>query len=233
MKCINYLSAFLLVLVWCSCSEKQEEPWISLFDGSTLSNWEIRNGTAEYIVENEQIIGQTKIGSPNTFLCTRELFSDFILQFEVLVDSTINSGVQIRSNSFSGYRDGQVHGYQIEIDPSKRAWSGGIYDEGRRGWLYNLEQNAQGRKAFENGVWNTYRIEAIKNRLVVWVNGVNTANLDDSMTDAGFIGLQVHSIQDSLDVGKEIRWRNIKIITDEPERFVSTNKITAALLKSE
>ncbi len=183
-------------------------------------------------MQEGQIIGTTKIGSPNTFLCTTELFSDFILEFEVLVDSTINSGVQIRSNSIPDYNEGQVHGYQIEIDPSKRAWSGGIYDEGRRGWLYNLEGNPQGRKAFKNGAWNSYRVEAVKDRLVVWVNGVNTANLEDSLTTSGFIGLQVHSIGDSLDVGKEIRWRNIKIITEKPERYQNSDNITATLIKS-
>ena len=233
MKIINYLSIAILVSVSFSCKEKQETPWIQLFDGKTLTNWEIRNGTAEYIVQEGQIIGTTKIGSPNTFLCTTELFSDFILEFEVLVDSTINSGVQIRSNSIPDYNEGQVHGYQVEIDPSKRAWSGGIYDEGRRGWLYNLEENPQGRKAFKNGAWNSYRIEAVKDRLVVWVNGVNTANLEDGMTTNGFIGLQVHSIGDSLDVGKEIRWRNIKIITEEPERYQNSDNITATLLKSD
>ncbi len=232
MNRINYFLISIIVSMLFSCSEKREIPWVSLFDGKTLTNWEIRNGSSTYVIKEGQIIGTTKFGSPNTFLCTNEIFSDFILEFEVLVDSTINSGVQIRSNSISDYKNGQVHGYQVEIDPSKRAWSGGIYDEGRRGWLYNLEGNPDGRKAFKNGRWNKYRIEAIGNRLAVWVNDINTSNLEDAMTDSGFIGLQVHSIQDSLDIGKEIRWRNIKIITEEPERFAHIDKRTATLIKS-
>ncbi len=50
----------------------------------------------------------------------------------------MNSGIQIRSESTHDYNNGRVHGYQVEIDPSARAWSGGIYDEARRGWLYPL-----------------------------------------------------------------------------------------------
>jgi hypothetical protein len=106
-----------------------------------------------------------------------------------------------------------VHGYQAEIDPSDRRYSGGIYDEARRGWLYPLSLNPMGQKAFRNGEWNNYRIEAIGNELRVWVNGVNTANLVDDMTAEGFIALQVHSINDEYMAGREVRWRNVRIKT--------------------
>jgi len=44
------------------------------------------------------------------------------------MDEELNSGVQIRSQSSAEYVNGRVHGYQVEIDPSPRAWTGGIYD---------------------------------------------------------------------------------------------------------
>ena len=47
----------------------------------------------------------------------------------------------MRSLSDPDYKKGRVHGYQVEIDPSDRAWSAGIYDEARKGWLYSLENN--------------------------------------------------------------------------------------------
>src|SRR5690625_7754622 len=113
----------------------------------------------------------------NSVLSTKKNYEDFILDFEVKVDPSLNSGVQIRSNSIPSYRNGRVHGYQVEIDPSRRAWSGGIYDEARRGWLYPLTQNEKGRQAFDPYGWNKYRVEAIGPSIRIWINGVNTSNL--------------------------------------------------------
>ncbi len=192
-----------------------QESWRNLIVNDSMEGWEIKNGNAPYRVENGVVIGTTVKQSPNTFLCTRERFDDFILEFEVFVDSTVNSGVQFRSNSFPEFKEGKVHGYQAEIDPSKRAWSGGIYEEGNRGWLHDLKDNEKGRNAFKNGSWNHYRIEAVGNHLAIWVNGINTANLEDNNSASGFIGLQVHSIGKDQEPGKEIKWRNLKLLTED------------------
>lgn len=206
---VTAIVSILAIVCLISC-EKQMQPenWVSLFDGKTLNGWVQRGGEAIYFVEDESIVGLSQLNTPNSFLCTEKNYSDFILELEVKVDSTLNSGIQIRSNSLPEYKDGRVHGYQVEVDPSKRAWSGGIYDEGRRGWLNDLKENEPARKAFKNGEWNHYRISAIGDSIKTWVNGVPAAALEDSMTATGFIGLQVHgSKHDSL----EVRWRNIRI----------------------
>lgn len=195
----------------------QDSNWESLFNGQDINNWQKLNGTANYEIQDGTIVGIAKMGTPNTFLCTKEHYSDFILEYEVLVDARLNSGVQIRSNSFEDYHKGRVHGYQVEIDPGQRAYSGGIYDEGRRGWIYPLSQNDMGRKAFVNGKWNHFRVEAIGNSIRVWLNGINTANLVDDLTPSGFIGLQVHSIGDKSLEGATVRWRNLKIMTENLE----------------
>jgi len=112
-----------------------------------------------------------------------------------------------------------VHGYQVEIDPSKRAWSAGIYDESRRGWLNTLEDNPKAQKAFKQNEWNHYRIEAIGDTLKTWINGVPAAYLIDDKTASGFIGLQVHGIGKDHKEGTEIIWKNIKIITDDVSKY--------------
>lgn len=182
--------------------------WTPLFDGKTLNGWSQLSGTATYAVENGEIVGRTVSASPNSFLCTEKMYGDFELEYEVKVDPALNSGVQIRSMSVPGYQDGRVHGYQVEIDPTERGFSGGLYDEARRGWLQDLSKNAKGRKAFKNGQWNRYRVVAKGDHFQTWVNGVPCVDYRDSMTQWGFLALQVHSHEKP---GLEVRWKNLRI----------------------
>ncbi len=212
--------ALSLLLVWaCKESPKDDTPWVDLFDGSTLDGWTQKGGTAHYEIKEDAIVGSTVHDTPNSFLTTDKMYDDFILELDYKVDSTMNSGIQIRSNSFPHYQNGRVHGYQIEIDPSDRAWSAGIYDEGRRGWLVTLDNNPDAQKAFKQNDWNHYRIEAIGDTLKTWINGVPAAHLIDDKTPSGFIALQVHSIGKDQKEGTEIAWRNIKILTDSLSKY--------------
>lgn len=187
--------------------------WTNLFNGKDLTGFRQLNGKARYEVRNKEIVGTTVSNEPNSFLATEKEYGDFILELELFVHPEMNSGIQIRSLSKPEYMNGRVHGYQIEIDPSSRKWSGGIYDEARRGWLYPMELNPSGKEAFKNNQWNRYRIECIGNTIRTWVNGIPAAHLVDTETAKGFIALQVHGISKSEEPGRQIRWRNIKIKT--------------------
>ncbi len=190
--------------------------------GKDLGNWTLLNGSATFKIEKGVITGSTVADSPNSFLCTKEIYGDFILEFDTWIDPQMNSGVQFRSESRPDYQNGRVHGYQVELDPSERAWSGGIYDEARRGWLYTLENNPAGQKAFKNNSWNHYRIEAAGNSIRTWINGIPCADLIDAMTPKGFIALQVHSIgKDNSKVGLQVKWKDIRIITDNVQRYLT------------
>ena len=196
--------------------------WQSLFNGKNLSGWKQLNGSAKYTVENGAIVGHTVRNSNNSFLCTKKAYGDFILEFDFRVDDGINSGVQFRSESLKNYQNGRVHGYQFEIDPSKRAWTGGVYDEARRGWLYNLNNNPAAKKAFKNNEWNKARIECIGNSIRTWVNGIACADLLDNTTLSGFIALQVHAIgKDGKEEGKTIAWKNIRILTKDVAKYAT------------
>jgi type 1 glutamine amidotransferase len=205
---LTILSLVCIVALLWSTALAASEDWEHLFDGKTLNGWVQRNGQAKYTVEDGMIVGTTVLDTPNSFLCTEKMYTDFVLELEFLVEPGMNSGIQIRSNSFKHYKDYRVHGYQVEIDTSSRAWSGGIYDEARRGWLYPLKDKPEAQKAFKQEQWNHYRIEAISDRIQTWVNGVPAADLKDDMTFTGFIALQVHG---SKQADKEIKWRNIRI----------------------
>jgi len=205
------LTSFMLL----SCGSKKSD-FVSLFNGENLDGWEVKNGTAPFTVENGEIVGTYVTGTPNTFLCTQESYSDFIMTFEGFLVEGTNSGIMFRGQSNPEYRNGRVHGYQLEMDPSVRQWTGGIYDEARRGWLYNLEGNQEAKKAFALNQWNSYRIEALGNHLRVWVNGVLTADLIDDVDASGFFGLQVHACSKEIE-GRQVRFRNLQICTSNLE----------------
>ena len=194
-------------------SQAQSGGWKNLFNGKDFTGWKQLNGKARYTIQNGEIVGTTVANEPNSFLATEKDYGDYVLEFEFKVDSSMNSGVHFRSLSKPDFKNGRVHGYQYEIDPSKRGWSGGIYDEARRDWLYPLDLNPGAKTAFKQNQWNKARIECIGSNIRTWLNGVPTAYVVDDLTPKGFIALQVHAIGKNDKAGKEIRWRNLRIQT--------------------
>lgn len=194
---------------------KPERTWQSLFNGKDLTGWTPRNGSASYQVHEGSIVGKTAKGSPNSFLCTEIDYEDFELMFEVKVDDDLNSGVQIRSLSKADYKNGRVHGPQVEIAANAPNGAGYIYSEGTgRGWI---SQERQANEAFRKGEWNHYQVRAVGDRIQTWINGTPVADVSDSESPrSGFIGLQVHSIPQ--DKGPfEVRWRQLFVRPLEKE----------------
>ncbi len=208
--CITLILGLLLVTPVRAADA--EKGFLPLFDGKTLDGWKQHGGKARYAVEDGAIVGTSAPNTPNSFLCTENTYGDFILELEFRGDSALNSGVQIRSEVDANDR---VFGYQVEIDPSARAWSGGIYDEGRRGWLNDLKKNEPARKAFKRDEWNKFRVEAKGDSIKTWINGVAAADLNDSKTPRGFIGLQVHGVGKKTEP-LHVRFRNLRIKELEP-----------------
>ena len=207
---------------------------VLLFNGKDLTGWTQKGGKAKFAAENGLVVGTAVSGTPNSFLCTKKLYDNFILEYEYKCDNRLNSGVQIRSNAYEKdvaktlengktrkFPAGRVHGYQVEIDPNKpeRMWSAGIYDEGRRGWLFpgllggdGSAFTKAGQKTYKPNEWNKVRVECRGDSIKTWLNGVARADFKDSLTAKGFIGLQVHGIGKKKElVGAQIRWRNLRI----------------------
>jgi len=203
------LSPWLFCLLVATASADEVETGFKpMFDGKTLDGWKQVGGTATYRVEGGEIIGTVDPKSRlNSFLRTEKSYGDFILKLDLKLDIPGNSGIQFRSHERLEKNGSiRVFGYQAEVDPSPRAWSGGLYDEARRGWLFDLKDRPEAGKAFRLKDWNAYQIEARGAHLKISVNGVPCADDLDTMDLDGFIALQVHA-------GKEgrIRWKNVRI----------------------
>ncbi len=210
MNLTRHLLALLILVSFANVGSSIQSDWKDLYNGKSLDGWVQRGGKANYEAVGDKIVGTTAPNTPNSFLCTKKSYSDFELQLQFQVHPELNSGIQIRSESKPDYQNGRVHGYQIEIDPSDRAWTAGIYDEGRRGWLDDLSDNQAARYAFEQGKWNDLRVLAIGDRIQTWLNGVPAGDLTDSMTPRGFIALQVHGVGKRTDP-LTVSWRKIRI----------------------
>ncbi len=227
--------------------------WVNLFNGTNLAGWEEHSGKAKYTVADGVLTGESVSGSGNSFLCTTQTFGNFELELEYQCDALLNSGVQIRSEVFPDARtlnvDGKeiklppdrIHGYQCEIDMDVargRMWSGGIYDEARRGWLWPADGekgapgrafSEQGRKISKPGEWNQLRIVADGPSIKTWLNGVPRADITDSLTPRGLIGLQVHGVgNDANKVGLKVSFRNIRL-----REFQSDNNTLTAQEKAD
>jgi len=230
----RFLASFLLFLLTFSI-QAQEGNWKNLFNGKDLIGWKAVAGNATFAVHDGVIEGSAVYGTGNTFLITEELYGDYILEVDLKISHiSSNSGIMTRGQFDPAGQGGKglVYGYQVEADPTPRAWSGGIYDEARRGWFYPLDLNPTAKSAFKLGEWNRYRIEAIGNTIKTWVNGQEVAYFVDDLDARGFIGLQVHSIQNKEDEGRKTYFRNVRIQTEnlstlafkKPVFVVSTGK---------
>ena len=208
-----------------------------IFNGKDLDGWEQRGGKADYSVEGGVIVGKAVVNTDNSFLCTRKVYGDFILDLDFKDDPDLNSGVQFRSECFdhetvAPVKDEHgkeikipanlVHGYQYEIDlePKRgRWWTGGIYEEARRGWLYpgtgggsGAEFTARGKEVSKPNDWNHLRIEASGTSIKTFLNGEARGSITDGVTPSGFIGLQVHSIgSDAAKAGLKVQFKNIRL----------------------
>jgi hypothetical protein len=191
----------------------------SLFDGKSLAGWKTLGGGADYKVIDGTIVGSSRPGIPNSFLVTEKDYRDFIFEFDVRQDvGPTNSGVQFRSLSTPDFENGRVHGYQTDIDPSPRQWSGSIYEEAQRGWFYTGELHPPAKALYKFGEWNHYLIEAIGPRLRVWINDSPAADVIDDVKKEGFFGLQVHSVNTPEEAGRTTTWKNLEVQTKSLKR---------------
>ena len=196
-----------------------DDGWVNLFDGKTLDGWIQKNGTATYRIEDGAIVGKTKEGSPNSFLCTEKEYGDFELVFEVKIhDMDLNSGVQIRSSltrlNSRGKAIPVVHGPQVDLGRSPGR-SGHIYGQGNKGWV-TPEEDLVRNSLMINGEWNKVRVLAVRRTIQTWINGEQVSDLTvpDEIHERypkGVIALQVHGVRDPEEKTRHVSFRSIRV----------------------
>jgi len=208
----SLLAIFFLTSFGITGVQAKEAEWIPLFNGKDLDGWHnpyphgtasVKNGVIELVADRK------------FFFAYNEKFSDFIMTAEIkLPKGKANSGILFRSQK---KENGSMFGYQAEVDGSDRRWSGGLYDEGRRGWIHpkKPERNPYNEKnwkdtqknALKRDDWNKYKIKCLGDHLQIWVNGVQTTDLKDSTDSTGFIAIQHHG-----EKGQVYRFRNLRLL---------------------
>ncbi|WP_341937615.1 3-keto-disaccharide hydrolase [Marinimicrobium sp. C2-29] len=194
----------------------------SLFSGHALADKTELSADANLWMNVTSFGEAHRIGSElhllstgNWFYLTKRRYRDFELTLEVKVpelDEYVNSGIMFRGQiayeeDIESY---YAYGYQAEVDPSDRRWSGGLYEQGTsRQWLFPLhpersepgehfqhnhspEWTSEKSEAFRGGEWNHYRIRAVGPELKIWVNEVLTTHVTDTRFSEGHIGIQHH-----------------------------------------
>lgn len=186
-------------------------------------------GSAE-LQNNELVLTSIK----NWFFTTNKRYKDFILTAEIMMPDTTeysNSGILFRGQIVTKGNGMVVTGYQAEVDPSKRKWSGGFFDQGRRMWLHptHPERSFPDEKfitnftplwtddkanAYKHLQWNKYRIECIGSEIKIFVNDILTTHVIDETDQEGVIGFQHHGSKELIQTGKTtnvVRFRNLYI----------------------
>lgn len=226
----NFLAGLLIIstllMLGCtttkSISLKKKEAWQNVYN----------YGEASFVDDEIHLIS-----TGNWFYLTTMQYSNFVFEADVLMPDVAeysNSGIIFRANvhpAESG-KSAYAYGYQAEVDPSPRKWSGGLYEQGTdRQWLYPVHKtrsapdeqfitnlspdwSEQKANAYKHLEWNRYRIQAIGPEIMIWVNGVLITHVIDEKTATGFIGIQHHGSKNFEQTGDRsniVKFRNIRI----------------------
>ena len=213
------------VLTFTFAAYTAETPWFSLFNGRDLTGWKIvaHSNPATAIVEDGEIVMRQRANTvEHTFVTSERKYGDFILELDVKDDPSFNSGILLRCADAPAAAKVRLNGYQVKIDNTPRAWTGGVFDDfgGDWKWLYDLKNDQRARAAFKLGEWAHVRIECLGPSIKIWFNGVPTCHLIDEKYREGYLAFKIHSIGNNAKAGQSaIRFKNINIITDQPQRF--------------
>jgi hypothetical protein len=234
MRLISTLMVVLAAFTASAQPPSASAPWISLFNGRDYTGWKLvgpANLASASIEDGAMVLRQRVNTAEHTFVTSTEKYGDFILELDLRDDPGFNSGILLRAVDASADAKVRLNAYQVKIDNTPRAWTGGVFDDFGDSWrwLHDLADNEAGRAAFKLGEWAHFRIECIGNTVKVWVNGIPTTHLVDEKYREGRIAFKIHSLGDKPnDTRNVIRFKNIRIISAQPQRYLQKMDLSAS-----
>ena len=161
-------------------SGQQDVKWITLIDGTTgLDNW-IRVGDANWRAVDGAIQADQKTDKANSFLVTKNSYTDFRIRAEFWVSDDANSGIYMRCADIKNITDRTC--YEANVFDQRPDPTYGT------GAIVHLVPVSPMPKA--GGKWNTYDITVRGDQLTVKLNDLVTAQGRDSKLVSGPIALQ-------------------------------------------
>ena len=175
------LVAVLLAVFGCATPTSQSDTkWVTLIDGSTgLDNW-IRVGDANWRAVDGAIQADMKTDKANSFLVTKNSYTDFRIRAEFWVSDDANTGIYMRCADIKNLTDRTCYEANVFDQRPDPAYGTGA--------IVHLSPVSPMPKA--GGKWNTYDVTVKGTRLTVTLNGVVTADVQDSKLASGPIALQ-------------------------------------------
>lgn len=215
MRHLSSIAIAALLFTGTACTAeptaKKDDGWHNLL-GDDLSQWTnpYSYGEAKF-VDGEVLLTANK----KFFMVTKEKFANFVFEGEIhLPEGKANSGIMFRCH----VEPGKVFGYQAECDGSDRKWSAGLYDEGRRGWIWPTKKGPEAEPsqarfkkpaiagALKRSGWNLYRITCIGSKIKIELNDITITELEDDTDASGPFGIQHHG-----ENGQTYRFRNLRV----------------------
>jgi 3-keto-disaccharide hydrolase len=133
-------------------------------------------------------------------LVSKNSYKDFQIRAEFWAEHTTNSGIFIRITDPK--QIGSKSAYEVNINDERPDPSYGT------GAIVNFAKVSPMPKA--GGKWNTYEITAKGSQLTVVLNGVKTADIQNSQFSEGPFSLQFGNL-DKGAPGGPIKWRKVQI----------------------
>jgi hypothetical protein len=150
--------------------------WTTLFDGKNVEAFN-KVGDANWTIADGVLQADKGMGG---YLVTKQTYTDFEIRAEFWVDTPANSGIFIRCDN--PQMPGAEACYEVNIFDTRPDPTYGT------GGIVNVAKVAAPIKA--GGKWNTYEIRAQGSHLTVTLNGMKTADANDTKHARGPFALQ-------------------------------------------